>query len=400
MPSATLPPPLMVSEAGSFAERTIVRRKPQIIADIIEGNDYGADVVEELRALAQEIAGGKVAPLRDSPHLTDVPFWHQAWEPWRGCTWRQLSWFFAETYFYRRVLEAVGYFERGPWHLVDPFEPQKRLALAQGLEVLASFCASFPRAPSLEEEFSLWLQRSLWGNRADLSNKTIRATADDRLQEAPDRLLIDHTRLVWRLLAGGGVRRVDLAADNSGLELLSDLALVDLLLSRGLVKTAHLHLKAQPYFVSDAMVKDLRATLSALGDCRTPSLREMGRRLEGEQAAGSLVVHDHPFWTTCLFFSEFPPEVRDSLAQADLVIFKGDVNYRRLLEDRHWPPTSDLGVIASCVPTSFLALRTLKGELIVGLREGQARELARQDPDWLINGERGVIHFVSRAPAR
>ena len=401
MPAPDLPPHLMVSEAGSFAERTIVRRKPQIIADIIQRNDYGSDIVAGLLALAEEIRGGVVAPLHDAPHVADVRLWRRAWKPWQGKTWRHLSWFFAETYFYRRVLETVRYFQPGRWHLHDPFEAQKHQALAEGLEVLATLCASPPGDMSLGQEFALCLQRSLWGNRADLSNKTIDTSTDPEPEDISERLLIDHTQAVWQLLNEGGVQRIDLVADNSGLELLSDLALIDLLLSYDLAETAHLHLKPQPYFVSDAMVKDLEATLCALRGARVPSLREMGQRLERQRADGRLATHDHPFWTTCLFFSEFPPEIVSSLAESDLVIFKGDVNYRRLLEDRHWPPTSDLAAIASYMPASasFLALRTLKGELIVGLQEGQAEQLASEDPDWLINGERGVIHFACRSRA-
>ena len=399
MPATDLPPHLMVSEAGSFAERTIVRRKPQIIADIIQRNDYGPDIVAGLHALAEEIRGGIVAPLRDGPHAADERFWRSAWESWQGKTWRQLSWFFAETFFYRRVLETARYFQPGRWHLHDPFEAQKRQALADGLEALATSCASPPGDMSLGEEFSLWLRRSLWGNRADLSNKTIDTSADPELEDIPERLLIDHTQAVWQLLDEGGVQRIDLVADNSGLELLCDLALIDLLLSHDLVETAHLHLKRQPYFVSDAMVKDLEATLVALEGSPVPALREMGQRLERQRTDGRLTIHDHPFWTTCLFFSEFPPEIVSSLAESDLVIFKGDVNYRRLLEDRHWPPTSDLAAIASYMPVSFLVLRTLKGELIAGLQEGQAEQLASEDPEWLIDGKRGLIHLVHRPRA-
>jgi uncharacterized protein with ATP-grasp and redox domains len=390
-------PLLMVSEPGSFAEHTIVHRKPEIIAAIISHNTYEPEIVAGLRALQHEIAGGVVAGLCEQ--APDVAFWRRAWQPWSGKAWRQLPWFFAETYFYRRVLEIVRYFQPGPWYHLDPFAAQKREALFQGLGTLATFCATLPQDAPLEAQYTLWLRRSLWGNRADLSNVAVMSKADQVGKEDTARLLIDHTRESWQLFAGGQVLRLDVVADNSGLELLSDLGLIDLLLSRELVKTVHLHLKGQPFFVSDAMVKDFSASLSALCGSQVPDLRALGRRLQAEQGAGSLATHDHPFWTTCLFLCELPEELRTELSQGDLLILKGDVNYRRLIQDRHWPPTTDLAAITEHMPTSFLALRTLKGELIVGLHEGQAERLAGEDPAWLTNGERGLIHLVWRPRA-
>ena len=386
------PAPLMVSEPGSFAEYTIVRRKPAIITEIIARNTYASDIVSELGAFGSEIASGLVAPLHEE--ASDAPFWHDAWRPWRGKTWRELPWFFAETYFYRRLLEVVRYFQPGPWHLLDPFEPQKREVLLQGLETLSAFHASLPGNLPLEEQFTLWLERSLWGNRADLSNAATLAKAHHITREDTKRLLINHTRGVWQLVAGGGVRRLDVVADNSGLELLSDLALLDFLLSHDLVDTAYLHLKGQPFFVSDAMVKDLTTTLTALRDAQAEELRLLGQRLDKAFGAGRLIACDHPFWTMCLPFRQFPDDLRDTLGSSDLILLKGDANYRRLIDDRHWPPTSDLATIAAHMPSSFLALRTLKGELLVGLPEGLAEKLASEDPTWLINGERGLIHLV------
>ncbi|NLX43146.1 MAG: protein-glutamate O-methyltransferase family protein, partial [Chloroflexi bacterium] len=79
---------------------------------------------------------------------------------------------------------------------------------------------------------------------------------------------------------------------------------------------------------------------------------------------------------------------------SDLILLKGDVNYRRLLEDRDWPPTTDLAEVTRYMPAPFVTLRTLKAELVVGLAPGLAESLAAEDPDWLVNGERGVIHYV------
>ena len=81
------------------------------------------------------------------------------------------------------------------------------------------------------------------------------------------------------------------------------------------------------------------------------------------------------------------------LRQCDLVIFKGDVNYRRLLDDRHWPHTARLEAIAAYFPAPFLVLRPLKGEILVGLAPGQAEALAAEDPNWLIDGQRGLIQL-------
>lgn len=56
-----------------------------------------------------------------------------------------------------------------------------------------------------------------------------------------------------------------------------------------------------------------------------------------------------------------------------MLVLKGDVNYRRLLEDRHWPPTTRLEEVTQFMPTSTLSLRTLKAEIMVGLAEGKPR---------------------------
>ncbi len=170
MTPMALPPLLMVSEPGSFAEHTIVQRKPQIIADIIAHNAYPPEIVAGLRAFEREIASEVVAPL--SEETEDIAFWRDAWMPWQGKKWRELGWFFAETYFYRRVLEIVRYFQPGPWLGRDPFRPQKQAAIAQGLKVVAQY-APIEDAP-LEQQACVWLHRSLWGNRADLSNLALR----------------------------------------------------------------------------------------------------------------------------------------------------------------------------------------------------------------------------------
>ncbi|MHB1294277.1 MAG: damage-control phosphatase ARMT1 family protein [Anaerolineae bacterium] len=395
MASETLPPPLMVSEPGSFAEHTIVQRKPKIIADVAASNAYPPEIVQALADFTDEIARRPVAHLNEQ--TPDAAHWHAVWLPWQGHSWRELPWFFAETFFYRRLLACVQYFQPGPWAGRDPFAPQKRTALQQGLATLSTFYTALAAGGATDRKarFYAWLQRSLWGNRADLSNLASAAKAHRDIAGTPaEWLVIDDTAALWARFAGGQVRRLDLVADNSGLELLSDLGWADWLLAEGLVQQVRLHLKPQPFFVSDVMRHDMEDTLVALASSDRTELTTLGARLRAAQGDGRLVAHDHPFWAQCAFYSQFPPDLRAELAAADLIVFKGDVNYRRLLEDRHWPPTTELARITGFMPAPFVALRTLKGELIVGLQPGVAEALGRTDPNWLIDGERGLIHLV------
>ena len=233
---------------------------------------------------------GQVAPLQEQAE--DVPFWHDAWSRWQGKTWLELSWFFAETYFYRRVLEIVGYFQSGPWYLRDPFAYRKRRALADGLQQLGLFCVSLPAKLPLAEQFTLWLHHSLWGNRFDLSNvqAVVEAKRLQTQQPTEELLLIDHTARLWDLFRTGQIRRLDVVADNSGLELLSDLALVDLLLAHDLVERVRLHLKAAALFVSDAMPQDFAATQQALQDTPSRNCRPWARVWNNTKRAGRLAA--------------------------------------------------------------------------------------------------------------
>ena len=94
---------------------------------------------------------------------------------------------------------------------------------------------------------------------------------------------------------------------------------------------------------------------------------------------------------TSLFFFQLPDDLRTLLASMDLVIFKGDAHYRRLLGDAHWPPTASFAQATAYFPAPLVAVRTLKAEIIVGLPAGEAERVEANDASWLVNGRRGVV---------
>lgn len=397
-----LPPPLMTSDPGSFARSTIVDRKPQIIRQVLADNPYPPDIVAALHAFAAEIAGEPVRPLREE--ADDTADWNREWARYEGRTWLQLPWYFAETFFYRRLLEAVRYLQPGPWAGRDPFAPQKR---RQEQEALTQLAAIWPPLAELmtgdpDLAFEALLHSALWGNRADLSNLTLPVTARVGLavQEERRHLLIDHTpRLLARLRQG--LARLDVICDNVGLDVLGDLALADFVLGRDRAGRVVMHLKDRPFFVSDAMIADVEQAIADLQAAPLSDLAALGERLAGYRQAGRLRLSTHPFWSSFRTFADLPADLRRELEAADLRLFKGDVNYRRLLDDRHWPYTTPFEAVAALfrLPRPLVVLRTLKGEIMVGLPPGQAEALTATDPTWLINGRRGVIQWVDAVGA-
>jgi hypothetical protein len=88
-----------------------------------------------------------------------------------------------------------------------------------------------------------------------------------------------------------------------------------------------------------------------------------------------------------------PKHIHQELVESDLVISKGDANYRRLAGDLNWPPTTPFADVVRYFPSPLLALRVLKAELALGLTPEQVLNLESQDPKWKVNGNWAVIQF-------
>ncbi len=385
----TLPPPLLTSEPGSFAHNTFAVRIPRIAEETIEQNDFAPEICDRIEALRDEILNGRVRPLEEE--TPDREFWNTLSRNHIGRSWLDAPWYWAETFFYRRMLEATRYFQPGPTFLFDPYAVTKESELQPDVAPLrlAQTLSALPEP--LEERFEAYWHTSLWGNRADLSYRVAANVGRAaRLQDELSNLLVDDTPRVWEFLQSRQAAEVALIEDNAGTETVMDLGLIDLLLSAGLARRVVFHLKPQPFFVSDTMPKDVYRALDALEQANGP-VKALAGRIRGYLEQGRLELYAHWFYPTCLFYFQMPGDLIARLRASDLVILKGDVNYRRVLGDAHWDPATPLAYVARYFPAPLVALRVLKAEEVVGLAPGQAERLDRTDPGWMTNGRRGLI---------
>lgn len=369
----------------SFGNGVLTRRHPELIAKVRSSVPYPPAVQRNLDQLGETI--------RDVvPPFTEASADRSAWETWVapyvGRPWLEVPFLWAESYFYRLLLRATGYFGDGPWAGVDPFKSQKDAELVSGelvrdLDEIAGIVA----APE-EEGLHSALLASLWGNRSDLGFRLSKPQSADAAQV--DDLIVDDANEVWSHLSEHDAGRVDLIADNAGRELVSDLLLIDRLLSTGRAARVVLHLKPQPYFVSDATVHDLLTILGHLS--RHPgAVVDMTARLAAAITDGRIAIQAHAFWCSPLTFHDIPDGLAGALEESGLVIVKGDLNYRRLVGDRHWPPTSSFSDLVEHFPAPLVALRTLKSDLAVGIPEDRLALLEACEPGWRTDGTHAVL---------
>lgn len=358
-------------------------RVPRIAREVVQRNpDYPPAVRDGIERLAASIESNARLPTVSAPG-PDVEDWLADCREHAGETWLDTEWFFAELLFYRVLRHVCRFWETGR----DPFTPAKEEELAgdalwQRLD--AALGAFGPPAARLEA----LLSASLWGNRVDLSYAVAAHHGGEQLDD--DLLADDRPVIAARLLAS---RDVHLVADNTGTELALDLALVDALLDG--TRRVTVHVKVEPVFVSDAMAADVWRLASAMSG-RGRDAAALAGRLRRAFDEGSFRLAPDPFWTSPRFLWRAPPHLRSTFAAADIVVFKGDANYRRVVGDGLWPEGRTFAEGCDGLGFPLACLRTLKSDSVVGLPRGTSARLDAVDPKWRINGRRGVIQASLR----
>jgi hypothetical protein len=368
-----VPPELLNNDPDGLAWRVWHDRTPKLVGQVRDAHPYGPAQRRALDALLTEIASGVIEPLPPGAH--DQELWTAWGAEYFGKPWQDAPFLSSEVYFYRRLLDAVGYFAPGPWYGVDPFAFLKAAELRD--PALEPDLAALDTRPSGQTK----LLASLWGNRVDLSFRIDNAVTDETAE-----LVADDSDALWAALPAD---EVVLVADNAGLELLSDLVLIDHFLVHGQAATVSLHVKPQPFYVSDATTADVVAGLRRLAEAGGAAA-EISHRLWTATGEGRLRLTTHAFYCAPWAYDRMPPDLAAEFSRASLTIFKGDLNYRRLVRDLAWPATTPFAEAVAYFPGPVAALRTLKSDVAVGIATDT---LARLDerPGWRVDGDHGLV---------
>eukprot|EP00172_Hildenbrandia_rubra_P003562 Plantae.Rhodophyta-Hildenbrandia_rubra.ctg5883.p1 GENE.Plantae.Rhodophyta-Hildenbrandia_rubra.ctg5883~~Plantae.Rhodophyta-Hildenbrandia_rubra.ctg5883.p1 ORF type:complete len:452 (+),score=74.03 Plantae.Rhodophyta-Hildenbrandia_rubra.ctg5883:270-1625(+) len=425
LPRAPLPPWIYSMTPGTWSHSTMTDRiRTSILSRVFIENDFPTYIIERLMDLDVELqACGdiQIAPIENDGG-PDIHVWNQILlKDWiqRGCSWLSTPWLIAEFYFYRRLMTAVDYWKTG----ADPFERQKQNGLCASLEEIGLVAKRFEGLMESEYERKAlegFILTALWGNKMDLSlwpqedgngekgsvgksdeglDKIIEAgiqfmLVDDMLRTVE---YVEGLRSESKIVSRG--RRMDVVVDNAGFELFTDLCLADYLIMAKLADTVVIQLKGHPVFVSDAMRKDVMYTITVLSESTDEDVKTLGVRWQQHIDRGNWILHEHLYWAQPFPFWEMDRELRDDLRQSNLIVVKGDCNYRRCLGDRVWDMRVSFDDVMNYFPAPVMALRVLKAEIGCGMDEDKMISASQEDENWLTSGRYGVVQFLAaRAP--
>ncbi|KAK4685763.1 damage-control phosphatase, subfamily III, partial [Tremellales sp. Uapishka_1] len=344
--------------------------------------------------------------------------------------WFTINWLFAECYLYRRIRNFFAmtqhWTEFDPF-FASKSETYKSssaaiLHLAKSINSLSSQpdLAKDYDAPGspLEIAFMEMVQADLWGNATDLSLlvdlkyedlQKLQAVGAKAQAEQSKMILRNDLDKVWKHLKTVKDGRVDIVLDNGercplGFSIASDqkrpswlytdFILADFLVSHTpFVSQVVFHPKTIPWFVSDVLPYDFTWAVETLKDASffstaaaftasdVEEVELLADRWQGHLDSGRFklsvpldtklgaITPLGDFWTTQFAYQDLPvvdPELLSELRQSDLVLFKGDLNYRKLIGDAKWPVTTPfedaLGPLAG--KFNLLSLRTNKADTI------------------------------------
>ncbi|KAL9605475.1 MAG: hypothetical protein Q9179_001316 [Wetmoreana sp. 5 TL-2023] len=399
-------------------------------------------------------------PLMDDGR-PDVADYNQELNALHSPTWFSVPWLYAECYLYRRM--STFFVLSTHWKTYDVFARQKISTFKSSRPAVIELAAKYkhlviqlqddapkPGTPQEIEDaekllFTEMCEICLWGNATDLSLLTSLTYEDiqklqgsDARKNSEKNILVNDLPAAYSSLKAaqtanqGDSRRVDIVLDNAGFELFVDLILAGYLLAAGLATQIVLHPKSIPWFVSDVLPADFAALLNALADPQkfystssdsdshndqsSPALSDqqtsdlvfLFRHWSSLHQEGQLTIRPNLFWTGPGSYWRLPkvaPPLYDDLKDSELVIFKGDLNYRKLTGDAMWPTTTPfstaIGPMGSDSGVRTLALRTCKADTVVGLPDGEDERIRSTEGGggdsgarkWAWSGKWAVVQF-------
>lgn len=232
-------------------------------------------------------------------------------------------------------------------------------------------------------------------------------------------LLADDCKKFWDdYCKDVGKKTVNIIVDNFGIEFLSDLVLGYYLKEKGASKIVY-HVKHIPMFVSDVVVDDHIVMLDRIetlvkGSKNAALYLGALSNLKSMVKNGAFEFKANYLWNMPFSFSEIVTssvktdksethklikEVISIFTGDDLLIVKGDLNYRRLVEDKLWNPQRKTLSRIRYIKCPILVIRSYKSSVVMDCSRSDIIAMHEKfGSDWKTEGRVGAVLYYKAQP--
>ncbi|KAG8846859.1 hypothetical protein FRB91_000410 [Serendipita sp. 411] len=344
---------LSFADMDGYEEMLVLEEKMDELRSCLEKLKILLDEVKKdrkLRKIARD--GDGDGGDDDDSEMGDAYFWNELLERIQGdfkktrrdsrttpCTFSMAPKLFGEAYVYRRL---KGCFESSLWWKdFDPFARKKYDSFLRSREDNLYVSSLFAESVTYGECLFPWeYEDTIKDSFYELTRVYLCSMAYGQTKPTKN-VSTDIIDRLWAIISRANGAGLDIVLGDSGQELFRDIAYADFLLQTGLTSRVRLHGKRIPYFVSEATKSDFEWLVRSLSDKKLfpvashEYIESLRGRINTHRSAGKLVFEDHPFWSTGYTFWDLPIQAPDlfrqlSLSNSHLVLFKGELNYRKL----------------------------------------------------------------------
>lgn len=320
--------------------------------------------------------------------------------------------------FYGLPKEVQSYMSDNENGLMDPYKLKKKKSIKDDiggdysfilecLEIIGKFDSTY-RQDTLNKIVKL----SLDTNSCDLSQlggKTIHHLLPQNVYPYEKSSFVDY------FLKEGGKGNAEILpkmvvnylVDNGSVEFFSDLTFAFVALNLPNIKEVNFYVNKLPIFVSDVigndyphLMKTIRTCVEGLHidkdkrDAYIKSLDKINKLVEN----GKINIISDFVWNMPTAYRDLDIAHKGVLKQENAVlIIKGDLNFRRLVDDKNWFYTKSLENISKeFISSSTLVIRSFKSDLVLDYKYKRYWDNNKKNRYWRENGEYGTIRFLPK----
>ncbi len=365
--------PLVINvEENSFGLEDIRSQAKKVISIIIKSNKLTQRKKTLLLELQEAVLSNhKIEVLNDR---SDAVYWVKLMELDKNTNHTWLNSFhhgLRISYFHRLILDKLDYFTSH----IDPYKKLKQQSFQMIVQYEShDYCLS---------ELQVLLSHMLWSNKFDLVPEVI---SEERV------LITDHTKEIINFISKKRPQNIDIIADNSGKELYYDLVFMDLLLRNNYSNKFVYHVKNYPYNITDTTIEDVMWAVTYLKESKITYHRNLGKRIENFMNCKRLILTTYPY-STLGFDQELSwGGINNLFEKTDLLITKGDFNYRKVVGWFYWTSQHKLEDVLGYLNVPILIIRTVKNEVLLGVENTpNLKQLETNTKDWWKKGIGGMI---------